>query len=96
MTPADTFYEAVLERWTLSEPELVILEQAASTLALIAELEGSDLPLHLRARELRAQRLAFGRLLSQLSLPDGQGGRVASSTHHRARRAAEARWGRTG
>lgn len=94
MTPGDALYEQVLERWTLSDPELAVLEQAAGTLDLIHELKGSDLPLPERARELRAQRLAFGRLLTQLALPDGKGGRVASSTHSRARKAANARWGR--
>lgn len=88
----DTFRGQVVARWNLSDPELVVLDQAAGTLDLIAELEGSDMPLRERARELRAQRLTFGRLLSQLALPDGEGGKVASLTHQRARRAANARW----
>jgi hypothetical protein len=91
-TASDTFRAQVLERWSLTDPELVLLDQAAATLDLIGELEGSEMPLRERARELRAQRLTFARLLSQLALPDGKGGKVASITHQRAKKAAEVRW----
>lgn len=92
----DAFRAQVLERWALTAPELVLLDEAARTLDVIRELEASDLPLRERARELRAQRLTFGRLLSQLALPDGRGGKIASATHQRARKAANARWASSG
>ena len=95
-TAGDTFRRQVLARWSLTDPELVVLDQAAGTLDLIEELESSTMPLRERARELRAQRLTFGRLLSQLALPDGEGGKVASLTHQRAKRAAGARWAANG
>jgi hypothetical protein len=94
MTAGETFRAQVLERWALTGPELVLLDQAAGCLDLIDELEGSELELKERAQELRAQRLTFGRLLTQLALPDGNGGRLASSTSARGRAAAEARWAR--
>jgi len=96
VTPGESFRAEVLARWKLSGPELVLLAQASGTLDLIAEVESSDLPLADRARELRAQRLTFARLLSQMALPDEAGGRVASTTHTRARKAAAARWGTDG
>lgn len=91
MTGPD-FKAAVLARWELTDPELVILDQAAATLDLIAEVDASALDLADRARELRAQRVTFARLVSQLNLPDEAGGRTASITHARAVKAANARW----
>lgn len=87
------FRKKILARWKLTDPELAILDQAAATLDIIAEVESSGMPLNERARELRAQRIAFGKLINQLALPDEDGGRVASTTHNRARKAANARWG---
>ncbi len=95
MTGAE-FRRQVLDRWKLSDPELVLLDAAAGTLDLLAEIETSDLPLADRAREMRAQRLAFAKILNQLALPDAEGGRVASTTHRRARAAANIRWGNGG
>jgi hypothetical protein len=92
MMTGDEFRDLVLARWNLNDPELVLLDQAAGTLDLIAEVEASDLSLADRARELRAQRLAFARLMSQLGLPDEAGKPVASITHQRAKKAAQARW----
>ncbi len=89
----DEFRASVLERWELSDPEKVLLDQAASTLDLIAEVEASSMPLADRARELRASRLAFSRLLSQLALPDEDGEPTANIGHEKAKRAARARWG---
>jgi hypothetical protein len=96
MTPGAEFRAAVLARWKLTEPEMRLLDQAAGTLDLIAEVEASDMELRDRARELRGQRLAFARLVSQLALPDAKGLPVASITHQRARRAANARWAANG
>jgi hypothetical protein len=90
--PGAEFKAAVLARWNLSDPEQLLLDQAAGTLDLIAEVEASDLDLDVRARELRGQRLAFARLVSQLALPDEDGKPVASITHQRAKKAARARW----
>ena len=42
--------------------------------------------------ELRANRLALGRLLAQLALPDADGQHLASPRSAAARQAAEARW----
>ncbi|HZO61388.1 MAG TPA: hypothetical protein VFB35_00245 [Gaiellaceae bacterium] len=93
MTGAD-FREAVLSRWELSDPELVVLDQAVATLDLINEVEASGMPLKDRAQELRAQRTVLARLISQLNLPDEAGTPMASSTHARARKAAAVRDGR--
>jgi hypothetical protein len=46
--------------------------------------------------ELRQHRLALGKLLAQLSLPDDAGESLPSPVQARARRAAESRWGRRG
>lgn len=47
---------------------------------------------HPAVAEARQQRLAFGRLLAQLALPDPEGGKVKSPMQLRAQRAAQARW----
>jgi hypothetical protein len=96
MTPGSEFRDAVLARWKLTEPEMRLLDQAAGTLDLIAEVEASTMELAAKARELRGQRLALARLISQLALPDEKGLPVASITHQRARKAAQARWASNG
>jgi hypothetical protein len=42
--------------------------------------------------ELRQHRLALGRLLAQLDLPEPDGERLSSPTQVRSRKAAQARW----
>lgn len=83
---------AVLARWSLTDPEMVLLDQATATLDLIAEVEASTMDTDKRARELRGQRLTLARLISQLALPDEAAVPVASITNQRARKAARARW----
>lgn len=47
---------------------------------------------HPALQEARHQRLAFGRLLGQLALPDPEGGIVKTPEQVRAQRAGQARW----
>jgi len=51
---------------------------------------------HAALGELRQNRLALGKLLAELALPDDAGELLPSPLQARARRAAESRWGRRG
>jgi hypothetical protein len=111
-TAGEAFRRDVLSVWELSGPELRLLDQAASTLDVLAELEATvetdgmmvagsagQLVLHPAIAEARQQRLAFGRLVSQIDLPDPDaegdaGATVWTPEAVRARRAAQARWRR--
>lgn len=48
--------------------------------------------IHPAVAELRQSRLALGRLLGQLDLPDENGDALPTPTQARARTAAQARW----
>jgi hypothetical protein len=52
--------------------------------------------MHPALGELRQHRLALGRLLAQLSLPDEDGEMLPTPVQARARRAAASRWGHRG
>jgi P27 family predicted phage terminase small subunit len=100
------FWRRVASAYELTTSEFMILEEVCRTLdsldamqsALNSEgvtVEGSagQPRAHPVLVELRQQRVALGRLLSQLALPDEQtGAGLPSLTEARARRAAEARW----
>lgn len=107
-TAGEGFREAVLAVYELSDAEERLLDQAAATLDVVALLEArvaEDGPmvagsqgqpvLHPAVSEARQQRLAFGRLVGQLNLPDAEDGEgVWTPEQVRARRAAQARWRR--
>ena len=111
-TPGERFRVAVLDTYELTDPESRILDQASATLDVIADLdaqvaadgtmvEGSQGQpvLNPCIGEARQQRLAFGRLVSQIDLPDPEsetGESVWTPEAVRARRAAQARWRRRG
>lgn len=95
----------VVEAYELTAPELRLLGQVCVTIDAIDELDelvstegtmtvGSkgQPVLHPAVAEARLQRLALGRLLAQLCLPDPEGGVVRSPAQVRARRAAQVRW----
>lgn len=94
--------------WEFDPRELTAIKQAARQMDEIATLErelnesgrmitgaaGQLKPNPLIA-ELRAQRLAVVKMLGVLALPGGETGeQVFSGASERARKAAEARWGR--
>lgn len=106
----ERFRAAVLEVYELTAPELRLLDQAAATLDVIADLDAvvaadgvtstgsaGQVVTHPAVAEARQQRLAFGRIVSQIDLPDlesetGEG--VWTPESVKARRAAQARWRR--
>ena len=90
--------------WTLDRRELAILELAArqaddlALLEAVIERDGAmsvgstkQAVVHPALLEARLARLAIGRLLGQLGLPDETGARGTAASD-RARRAAQARW----
>ena len=91
--------------YELTAQERRLLAQACVTLDVIgvldarvvsdgAVVEGSkgQPVLHPAIGEARQQRLALGRLLAQLALPDPDGGLVRTPEQVRASVAAQARW----
>ena len=81
-TPGAELRATVLDRYDLAPHEAALLDQAAATLDVIAELQanidahGALIDVGGRQRtnpavsEVRAQRLVLGRLLAALALPD--------------------------
>lgn len=109
----ERFRRAVLDTYELTDPESRILDQAAATLDVVAaleaqvELDGTMVDgsagqpvLNPCIAEARQQRLAFGRLVSQIDLPDPESETadptVWTPRAVAARRAAQARWRRRG
>jgi hypothetical protein len=95
----------VLSVYELTAPERRLLAVACATVDTIADLddvvsaegvtaEGSkgQTVCHPAVAEARQQRLALGRLLAQLALPDPEGGVVRSPTQLRGSAAARQRW----
>jgi hypothetical protein len=91
--------------YVLTAPERRLLGQACRTLDVLAELdtvveaegvtaEGSkgQTVTHPAVSEARQQRLALGRLLAQLALPDPEGQTIRSPAQVAAHAAAQARW----
>ena len=110
----ERFRAAVLASYELTDVESRILDQAAATLDVIDQLDAvvaadgvtstgsaGQTVAHPAVAEARQQRLAFGRLVSQIDLPDLEaeghaGANVWTPEAVRARRAAQARWRRAG
>lgn len=95
----------VVDVYGLTPSEQQLLTGVCATLDSIAALEevvakegvtavGSkgQTVVHPALQEARHQRLAFGRLLGQLALPDQDGGVVRTPEQVRAQRAGQARW----
>jgi hypothetical protein len=102
---ASHFWLSTIERYDLSGVELEVLREACW---LLDECEGlraavtrdgttiagsrGQTRVHPALGELRSHRLALGRLLAQLALPDEDGRALVSAAGSRARTAANARW----
>lgn len=99
------FWRRVVADFDLSTSELMLLEEACRTLDDLDALReaathrGRDSRraagqprAHPALVELRQQRVALGRILSQLALPDGADESLPTLTQVRAKRAADARW----
>jgi len=97
---------AAYELESLDEVELLVeacrmLDQAEA-LQEILDCDGLQVlgsagqpRVHPAVAELRSSRLALGRLLAQLALPDPEEETLPSPLQARARKAAHARWDRT-
>lgn len=101
-------WKGITDRYSLRVDELYILESACREIDLIDKMEAeqktSDLvvfgsqgqpvaaPL---IAELRQHRTTFANFMKQLKLPD-EDGRAAEAVSDAARKAANARWGRSG
>ena len=99
--------EGLPDGWELDERELAVLELAAGQADQLDALEAAirrdgvtavgsagQLRLNPAVAEARAARLAVGRLLGQLQLPDADA-QPRSEAGRRGQRAARARWDRT-
>lgn len=98
--------KAMPDGWELDERELVLLGVACRQRDDLAKLEraikregamatGSkgQPVVHPAIPEARQARLAIGRLLGELSIPDETAERPLTAASRRARKAAQARWG---
>ena len=99
------FHDKITAAFTLSEAES---ELFAEVCRILDEIDGlntavkrdgitvggsqGQVRVHPALGEVRQHRLALGRLLAQLSLPDEAGAGLASPVSARARKAAQARW----
>lgn len=103
------FWREVQRTWELDVAEMRLLQECCHLVDTVAALQevvdaagvmdtgskGQD-RVHPAVPELRAQRLALGRLLAALQLPAEDGEvTIPEPITTRARRAAAARWGRT-
>jgi hypothetical protein len=97
-------WQAFVGPYEFDDHELILLQAAARQADLAADLEAliaadgltvvgsaGQVRLHPAVAEVRAGRLALGRLLAQLSLPEGAEP-IRSDASLRGRRAAEVRW----
>ena len=82
----------LLEECCRTLDDLDALRKAVDAEGVTVEGSARQPRAHPALVELRQQRVALGRLLSQLALPDDTGEALPSLTEARARRAAEARW----
>ena len=101
----EAFKQAATAGYELSDSELQLLAEVG---ALMDEIDGlaaavatdgitvmgstGQPRVHPAVGELRQHRLALGRMLAQLSLPDEQGDAMPSLVTARAKAAAQARW----
>lgn len=100
------FWSEMTGKYQFDPHELTILESAARTVDLIARLNGTldaedvmivgsmgQQVLHPAAAEVRQQRTTLAGLIKKLNVPDEQG---ESPRSVGARKAASARWSKTG
>lgn len=100
------FWTKTVKTFTLSDAELELLVEVCRALDQCEALQSAitvdgitvtgskgQSRVHPAVAELRQVRLAVGRLIAQLALPDDEGDSVPSPTTLRARNAAGARWG---
>lgn len=103
------FWRTTVATFDLSEVELELLRECCRLLDECEQLrttvdeDGTTVKgstgqprVHPALGELRQHRLALGKLLAQLDLPDEAGESLPSPTSARARRAAQSRWGTRG
>lgn len=106
-TRGERYFRSVSEQYDLSDSELELLEACKRILDEIDELQKSvDLHgvtiqgstgqtrVHPALSELRQHRLALGRLLAQLQLPNEDGEKLASPAQAKSRQANQVRWSR--
>ena len=105
LTRGQAFKAASMVGFELTGSELELLDEIAGLLDEINELSASvsrdgltvtgstgQVRVHPALGELRQHRLALGRLLAQLGLPDEEGDTVPTFISSRARAAAQKRW----
>jgi hypothetical protein len=103
------FYNTTKETFDLSETELELLETCSRFLDEIDLLQeaidrdgltvqgaAGQTRIHPAVSELRQHRLALGRLLAQLQLPNEDGEKLASPAQAKSRKANQVRWGTRG
>ena len=92
------FWDHVTAVYELSEVESQLLVETCRTIDVVESLERSARDADSRSetlqvlRELRQQRLALGRLLGQLALPDEHGESMPTAAQRQASTAAMSRW----
>ncbi len=102
------FWRSTLTTFELSGVELELLKECARLLDECESLRSAvdrdgvtvcgstgQTRVHPALAELRQHRLALGRLLAQLALPDGEDGHLLSPSQARGRKAAQARWAKS-
>jgi hypothetical protein len=102
-------WQGVVSRWDLRIDELLVLEAACHEVDLLDAImerqktedligtgsQGQPVAAPL-VSEMRMHRATLANLLKQLKLPDTDDGRATATTSDLARRAANARWRRSG
>ena len=99
------FWRTTLGAFELSEVETELLRECCclldecESLRASVESEGTTVEgstgqvrVHPALGELRQHRLALGRLLAQIGLPDVDGSTLSTPAQARAKRAAQSRW----
>ena len=103
------FWRTTVAAFDLSDVELELLRECCrlldecEALRTAVERDGTTVPgcagqtrVHPALGEVRQHRLALGKLLAQLALPDESGESLASPVQACGRNAAQTRWGRRG
>ena len=99
------FHDKITAAFVLSEAESQLFAEVCRVLDEIDGLNAAvkrdgitvggstgQIRVHPALGEVRQHRLALGRLLAQLSLPDEDGSILSSAVTARARKAAQSRW----